>query len=245
MCRFEGGFVVTKYPAPEGRNIHFHVVIDPHHPRVIQLAASGKKPPTHFHPRQWEYFRVEKGSLTVEIDGIAHDFHPSDGEYALRPGPHHCLYGTPGQSSKTVEFWLGASPSGVGKELDQAFFENWYGYQEDIMLRGVKPDPIQVLSMFDAGDSYLSPPWWVPARRMVGKALGIVVGRYIGGMLGYKPFYPEWTTDWEAACDKMESCWATRRLADRGAQQRIRDEYVAKGLDIGNGGLYNDEKKMN
>lgn len=44
-----------------------------------------------------------------------------------------------------VEFWLGASETAATAQLDQAFFENWYGYQEDIMLRGVTPDPIQVM----------------------------------------------------------------------------------------------------
>ena len=182
---------MTKYPPHPGRNIYFHVRINPHHPRLKELEASGKKPPTHFHPHQWEYFKVERGSLTVEIDGVPHDFTAAEGEYSLPPGPHHCLYGTKGQTSEVVEFWLGASPSGGAKELDQAFFENWYGYQEDIMLRGAAFDPIQVLSMFDAGDSYLSVPAWVSFRRAIGYFLGIVVGRYIGGLLGYAPFYPE------------------------------------------------------
>ncbi len=76
---------------------------------------------------------------------MARVFTEKDGEYALPPGPHHCIYGTPGQEGEVCEFWLGASRSGGVFELDQAFFENWYGYQEDVMLRGVKPDPIQVM----------------------------------------------------------------------------------------------------
>lgn len=239
--RFEGAFVVTKHAPPKGRNIHFHVKIDPNHPRLLELAASGKKPPTHFHPRQWEYFHVKKGSLTVEIDGVPHAFTASDGEYALRPGPHHCLYATPGQASDVVEFWLSASPSGVATELDQAFFENWYGYQEDIMMRGVTPDPIQVLSMFDAGDSYLSPPSWMPFRHTIGWILGIVVGRYVGGLLGYAPFFPEWTTDWDAACRKMDACWTQRRFANRNLQQERRAEFLRRGKSVGNEGLYKEE----
>lgn len=243
IYRFEGAFVVTKHEPQQGRNINFHAIINPRHPRLLELERAGKKPPTHFHPRQWEYFKVVKGALTVEIDGVAHEFTAADGEYALRPGPHHCLYAASEQASTTVEFWLGATPSGAGQQLDQAFFENWYGYQEDVMLRGVWPDPIHMICMFEAGDSFLSPPAWMPFRHTVGWLLGVVVGRYIGGMLGYQPFFPEWTTDWEAACDKMERCWATRRFADRDAQRRIYAEYVAKGLPTGNGGLYKDQKK--
>lgn len=85
------------------------------------------------------------GSLTVEINGVRRVFTAKDGEYALPPGPHHCIYGTPGQEDQVVEFWLGASASPKTAQLDQAFLENWYGYQEDIMLRGVKPDPVQVM----------------------------------------------------------------------------------------------------
>jgi hypothetical protein len=128
----------------------------------------------------------------------------------------------------------------VAAELDQAFFENWYGYQEDIMLRGVTPDPIQVLSMFDSGDSYLSPPTWVPFRHFLGRCMGIVVGRWIGGLLGYAPFHPEWTTDWDAACTKMEQTWTQRRFAVRGLQAIRRAEYLARKQSIGNEGLYED-----
>lgn len=92
--------------------------------------------------------------------------------------------------------------------------------------------------MFDAGDSYLSPPWWCPFRRAIGRALGVLLGRYLGGLLGYAPFHPEWTTDWEAACVKMEACWAQRRFAVRGLQAERRAAFLARGEGVGNGGLY-------
>lgn len=76
--------------------------------------------------------------------------------------------------------------------------------------------------IFDAGDSYLSPPWWVPFRSFVGMWLGIVIGRWLGGLLGYAPFYPEWTTDWQGACDKMEKRWVHKRYAVRDAQTRAK-----------------------
>ncbi|KFA74226.1 hypothetical protein S40288_10416 [Stachybotrys chartarum IBT 40288] len=243
VSKFEGAFVVTKHAAPEGRNIHFHVVIDPHHPRLLELLKGDKKPPTHFHPRQWEFFRVVRGSLTVEINGVPHQFVESDGEYALPPGPHHCLYPTDGQpKGAVVEFWLGATPSGSMAELDQAFFENWYGYQEDILLHGVEPDPIQVMAMFDAGDSYLSPPAWVPEplRHHIGKFMDVVLGRWIGGMLGYAPFYPEWTTDWAAACRQMNLCSTQKKFAQPNAQENIRASYLERGVDIGNEALYDE-----
>ncbi len=76
--------------------------------------------------------------------------------------------------------------------------------------------------MFDAGNSYLSPPWWIPFRALIGLFFGIVVGRWIGSLLGYAPFYPEWTSDWQGACDKMEQSWFHRRFAIRDAQEKAR-----------------------
>jgi hypothetical protein len=70
--------------------------------------------------------------------------------------------------------------------------------------------------MFDAGDSYLTLPWWVPFRSTVSLILGVVVGRWIGGLLGYQPFFQEWTTDWDEACRKMETSLCQRRFAAKG-----------------------------
>ncbi|KAM0797044.1 hypothetical protein BDR22DRAFT_824559 [Usnea florida] len=47
------------------------------------------------------------------------------------------------------------------------------------------------MCMFDGGDCYLSPPWWMPFRNFVGYWMGVVIGRWIGGLLGYQPFFPE------------------------------------------------------
>lgn len=76
--------------------------------------------------------------------------------------------------------------------------------------------------MFDAGDSYISPPWWIPFRSYVGLWLGVIIGRWIGGLFGYAPFYPEWTTDWQGACDRMEQSWFQKRYAIRGAQDKAK-----------------------
>lgn len=69
--------------------------------------------------------------------------------------------------------------------------------------------------MFDAGGSYLSLPWWVPFGRTVSRVAGIVIGRWLGALLGYQPFYRKWTMDWHLACLKMEASWLQRRFADR------------------------------
>ena len=58
------------------------------------------------------------------------------------------MYGTPGKELEEVEYEI----SGDGEEggelaMDLGFFENWYGYQEDVFQRGQKLDVIQVLSV--------------------------------------------------------------------------------------------------
>ncbi|GKZ94159.1 hypothetical protein CBS63078_10082 [Aspergillus niger] len=231
LTKFDGAISVATMPRPADRQFLFHGIMRPSRGIYAKLVATGKKPPTHFHPSQWEFFRVLRGNLTVDINGVPVHRTVDDGEMAVPPYTHHVIYGTPGTEMNEVEFLVSATDEEEGATaMDQEFFENWYGYQEDIFQRGEKIDLIQVLAMFDAGGTYLSPPWWVPFRAWVGLILGIVIGRWIGGLLGYAPFYPEWTTNWDAACDRMEQSWFQRRYADRGAQQRAREKFqVQKG----------------
>lgn len=94
----------------------------------------------------------------------------------------------------------------------------------------MEADPI--LQMFDSGHSYLSPPWWVPFRGFVGLWVGIILGRWIGGLMGYAPYYPEWTSDWQGACDHMEQTWVHKRYAIRDAQEKARHK-LQKANGIG------------
>ncbi|KAJ5769071.1 Cupin 2 conserved barrel [Penicillium odoratum] len=230
LTKFDGAISVRNLPRPADRLFLFHGIMRPSRGIYAKLIATGQKPPTHFHPTQWEFFRVLRGNLTIDINGRPVHRTPADGEMAVAPYTHHVIYGTPGTEMNEVEFEVSGSDLAVedeqGPVMDQSFFENWYGYQEDVFQRGEKLDLIQVLSvnttfeMFDAGGTYLSPPWWVTFRSWVGLLLGIMVGRWIGGLLGYAPFYPEWTTDWEKACQAMEQSWFHRRFADPHAQER-------------------------
>ena len=40
----------------------------------------------------------------------------------------------------------------------------------------------------------------------------MIVGRWIGGLLGYKPFFREYTTDWDFAVAKMKGSFFQRHL---------------------------------
>lgn len=83
--------------------------------------------------------------------------------------------------------------------------------------------------MFDAGDSYLSFPSWVPCRNFLSYWTGVIVGRWVGSLLGYKPFHPEWTTEWVGACKKMETTIFQRRFAKRELGEAVRNKAAKKG----------------
>jgi hypothetical protein len=54
--------------------------------------VSGSSPAaTHFHPSQWEFFRVLRGNLTIDINGVPVHRTVDDGEMAVPPYTHHPL----------------------------------------------------------------------------------------------------------------------------------------------------------
>ncbi|CAG8981862.1 hypothetical protein HYALB_00009538 [Hymenoscyphus albidus] len=71
-----------------------------------------------------------------------------------------------------------------------------------------------VLSTFDAGGTYVSLPAWVPFSSSVSQMLGVIVGRWVGGLLGYQPFYQKYSADWGLACRQMKLSFFQRRFAE-------------------------------
>lgn len=69
--------------------------------------------------------------------------------------------------------------------------------------------------MFDAGGSYLTFPTWIPFSRRLAQLVGIVIGRWLGGLLGYQPFHRKWTDDWPQAAEKMRASIFLRRFANQ------------------------------
>ncbi|KAI1767901.1 hypothetical protein GGR53DRAFT_50344 [Hypoxylon sp. FL1150] len=219
ITAFEGGITtrVIKHPShPDDRAFAYEVTFLLRHPRVVAVAS--QKPPLHFHPHQEEYLQVLEGRIAVEIEGRERVLGPQDGEVAFPPWTNHRLYaplGDDGGDLEVTKFLLSAQNTEELFRLDTVFFENWYAYQDQIVVKGEKVNLLQVMSMFDAGGSYLSLPTWIPFSKPLARVLGIVVGRWVGGVLGYQPFYRKWTTDWKSACHKMEMSIFQRRFANR------------------------------
>ncbi|KAK4183231.1 hypothetical protein QBC35DRAFT_394304, partial [Podospora australis] len=219
---FDGAITVTVLD-PKDRAFIFDVTFHTRHPRLQGLP----KPPEHFHLYQDEYMEVLEGTLVVEADGEESLIRQGDAEFVVKKGVNHRLYPPRNSADSTeeqrklaekedkVRFLLSGEETPNPFKLDLVFFENWYAYQELLVIHGVKPDIIQILSMFDAGDSYVTLPWWVPFRSTVSQVLGVVVGRWIGGLLGYQPFFREWTAEWDLACEKMENSIFQSKFSER------------------------------
>ncbi|KAK8101788.1 uncharacterized protein PG998_006802 [Apiospora kogelbergensis] len=237
---FDGALSLRSLRHPH-RAFAFEVTCDLDHPavRAALQADPPQKPPRHFHPHQAEYFQVMQGQAVVEAEiggragmhrlqagrqGVA-----DDSEFCVPAGAHHTWYPSIAQvedgreRNDSTNDISSRRDYGVSRvvvsgdttpellRLDWAFFENWYSYQDACFKKGRAIDLIQVMCMYDAGGSYLSLPGWVPLGRSTAVVLGIVIGRWLGGLLGYRPYYREWTTDWELACEKMDTCWLYRR----------------------------------
>ncbi|MCJ1352955.1 MAG: hypothetical protein MMC33_002939 [Icmadophila ericetorum] len=187
--------------------------------RLIDSPRRPKGPPTHFHQFQTEYFTVEHGICVVEIDGVVKKLTAEDGETSVKAGHIHAFW-IDDATPDYMTVILSASDTGMDYQLDRVFFENWYGYWSDALLHEGGLDWIQTLCTHDAGDHYTPAPAWMPFRRFFGYWTCVIIGRWIGGLLGYKPFFKEYTTDWDYAVAKMNGQPFIRRL--------IHSSYTAK-----------------
>ncbi|KAF3389715.1 Yanuthone D synthesis protein E [Talaromyces pinophilus] len=238
--KFDGA-IVFEWGQPENPEecLHARVFMRPVKGIYKKHMEAGTKPPIHFHRHQYESFEVVgAGDLTCEIDGVQHRVRKGDPAVWIQPYANHVVYGTPGVEQPEIEMIVRSRDNRLmgrkNKEpseflLDKMFFENWYGYQEEVYQGKNKFDIIQILSTFDAGDTYMTLPRWVPFRHTVSVAAGIVLGRWIGGLLGYQPFLPEWTSDWQLACERMNRVWTQRRFADMEAQETARIRFSGLG----------------
>jgi hypothetical protein len=55
----------------------------------------------------------------------------------------------------------------------------------------------------------------MPFGQYLSLGVSILVGRYVGGLLGYQPYFQKWSTNWALACDRMEKISCQRRFAVR------------------------------
>ncbi|KAI0205338.1 hypothetical protein F4808DRAFT_473379 [Astrocystis sublimbata] len=216
-----GGLLTTEFlEPPPGRSFMFrqtyrHRLNGPIPENLQQLIDAGLKPtgpPLHIHMFQTEYSKVESGIMgIVDDDGQHRHVRPEDGEFIIPAGSLHRFYIHP-DSPEEMSVCFSASDAGMDYQLDRVFFENWYGYWHDSLLHDGGMGLIQYLAIIDGGDMQAVPPAWVPFRKLVGYWGTVIIGRWVGGMLGYKPYFKEYTTDWDYAMAKLRTSWFQRHM---------------------------------
>jgi hypothetical protein len=146
---FEGA-ISTRVIHHAARAFAFEVTFRLDHERLIALGS--QKPPLHFHPYQAEYVKVLEGQLVVEVGGREHVLSSGDGEFGIQPWLNHRLFPPPpkdpagaSDGHKITRFLLSGQETRRSPKLDLVFFENWYAYQDQIVLRGRRVDMIQLL----------------------------------------------------------------------------------------------------
>ncbi|KAI9740354.1 MAG: hypothetical protein M1834_004933 [Cirrosporium novae-zelandiae] len=217
-----GGLITTEFLEPSPgrsyllRQTYKHKLDGPVPESLRRLFDSPKRPRgpgLHFHQYQTEYFHVESGLMGIEVDGVMHKIGVEDGEILIKPGSVHRFFIHP-DSTEDLVVYLSASDSGKDYQLDRTFLENFYGYWHDATLYYGGPNWIQALAILDSGDSYVAPPSWVPFRRTLGYWGCVVLGRWVGGILNYKPFFREYTTDWDYAMAKISGSYFQRHMIE-------------------------------
>ncbi len=102
-----------------------------------------------------------EGKLGVEIEGVERVVGKSDGVVRVGVGERHCLFPPPrgeveaerkgegegGEGGEKTVFLLSGEGTREVFRLDTVFFQNWYGYQDEVVGRGGSVDLVQVLSV--------------------------------------------------------------------------------------------------
>ena len=96
--------------------------------------------------------KVLEGRLCIEVEGRERVIEPEDGEVCVPRWANHRLYPPPLRDEEctptataTTKFLLYGEETQEVFRLDTMFLQNWYGYQDEVVMRGVKMDLVQVM----------------------------------------------------------------------------------------------------
>ncbi len=97
---------------------------------------------------QEEYIESTQGNLGLEIEGKELVLKPEDGRFDIKPYMNHRSYpielARQDDGNTVVKFLLSGAKTNSTFELNPLFFENWYKYQDEIVVNGASIDLIQV-----------------------------------------------------------------------------------------------------
>lgn len=120
-----------------------------------------RKPPGHFHFQE-EYIEVTEGTLAVEVEGRELSLTAADGVFTVRPYVNHRLYPKPlseqDGGGHVIKFLLSGQKMPQAYNMDVIFFENWYKYQDHVVVDKAPISLIQVMSVsFPTNWAVISP----------------------------------------------------------------------------------------
>lgn len=104
----------------------------------------------HFHPYQNEYIRVMEGKLVVDVDGHEHVRSANDDDFRVDAWTNHRLYpffvsGNTDAEDVKVLIWGQKTPEAFHEDI--LFLENWFKYQDDIVMNKKSISLLQILSV--------------------------------------------------------------------------------------------------
>lgn len=96
--------------------------------------------------------------MILEIEGQEYLLTAGSGELPVRPWAQHRMYqplaptennnvGHEAGTNSIVRFLVSGQETEEVFKLDSMSFQNWYGYQDEVVRTGAKMDMIQVLSV--------------------------------------------------------------------------------------------------
>jgi hypothetical protein len=108
------------------------------------------KPALHFHVQE-EYIESVQGKMDLELDGKEHVLSAGDRPMSIRPYVNHRSYPLPlaqqDDGETVVKFLLSGEKTNSLFELNPVFFEDWYKYQDNVVVNGAKISLVQLWSV--------------------------------------------------------------------------------------------------
>ncbi|GAA5825277.1 hypothetical protein JCM11251_006915 [Rhodosporidiobolus azoricus] len=181
---FGGAMVLWSEETPEGRFVSRHLFKgdSPHTNKGKESIAT---PPLHYHIYQTETLEVLSGKMCYILSG-KEDVAKKGDKIVLPPGPEnaHTFWRS---TEDDEDLMMAATVSGGPNEgFCDEFISNFYGYLSSVTMAGQSPSLFQMLHFLDDADVVLAdPPFGL------GRVLNVVLGRWLGSLLGYKTRYAE------------------------------------------------------
>lgn len=163
----------------------------------------GHKPPIHFHVQE-EYIESIQGKMGLELDGKEHVLSAGDGPMSIKPYVNHRSYplslAQQDNGETVVKFLLSGEKTDSIFELNPVFFENWYKYQDDVVVNGAKISLIQLFSVSHLSSFYphkMGQRILAYYRKYRHSMPGVHMCHFHGGCLLVRPSRRHWASWWE------------------------------------------------